>query len=632
MDHSKFYDRNGRVHGKAPRWARVRSNMASAFPTYYSQTPDIFAREVGDAIEQLNQLKNARDGPAYLGSDPSGPDYRSVTEAELPDEKQTLEQVVSESVQLFDGMQNNSHPFVQPNVLPPANKAAIIAAMMTNVFGPNIIEGEYSWNVEKAEMESAAMLAKLIGWNPLVAGGLYTYGGSGCYLYGMKYALTQVDKHSRCHGIRFDGKVLVSQQGHYAKMNATDWTGLGMNNIVDVETDDRTNEMDLDDLEEKMKYYHQKKIPIISIICTMGTTDSFAVDDVRRVRELIDEYPNRKPYGPTFLYCDAVIGWSFLTFNNYNFKLNPMKFSNSVKQKISDNYEAMKNIKYADAVGIDFHKTGWAPYNCSMFMMKNLNHFRELMTRPGSAYLQERTAYNPGLYTLEVSRSGSYAMAGWATLKYFGHEGFQAILGGILEIQDYLRSRLEKEKNLVCANEEDNGFVTLIRVYPKGVNAESQYRKELAYKSEQDSLVEVNELQEKTANVLWDWFRSGKKIDGKYGPYTSFTTGFRTTNYNDDLGDPKGVVYALKSFPMNVNITHETMDTLIDMIQAAAKIAQGSFTRPEQEELVGRPYSKPTPPVTCGDAEEGGRSQVRDLMSGVVGGRNRKVGRGIPKH
>lgn len=632
MEKSDFWQPNGRTSRKAPRWARVRNQMVSAFPTYHSQTPDIFAREVGDAIEQLNQLKNPRHGPAFLGTDPSGPDYRQVTEAELPDERQPLDEVITDSVELFNGMHNTAHPFVQPNVLPPANKASIIAAMMTNVFGPNIIEGEYSWNVEKAEMESAAMIARLIGWDPEVAGGIYTYGGSGCYLYGMKYALTQVDKHSRCHGIRFDGKILVSQQGHYAKMNATDWTGLGMNNIVDIETDDDTNAMDLDDLKENMEYYYNNNIPIVSIICTMGTTDSFAIDDVKKVRALINRYPNREPYGPTFLYCDAVIGWSFLTFGKYDFKANPLGFAHSVKEKLKSNYEAMKLIKHADAVGIDFHKTGWAPYNCSMIMMRDLNHFRELMTRPGSAYLQERTPYNPGLYTLEVSRAGSYALAGWATLKYFGYEGFQSIIGGILEVQDYLRARLRKEKNLVCANKEDNGFVTLIRVYPEGVDAEDLYEKELSSVKHQDSLVKHNELQKNTADILWNWFRSGDKIAGKYGPYTSYTSGFRTTDYNDDMGDAKGVVYAIKAFPMNVNIVPATMDTLVNMILAASKKAlSGAVTLPHAAELVGPPYNKPNPAVTCGEGEEGARANVHSLLSGVVGSRKRKVGRNVPK-
>lgn len=576
-------------------------SMSSAFPAYHSEPCDEFASEVHAAIRKLDALKPPPDGPAYLGDSPQPPDYRKVTDARLAEKPQSLDQVVDQSVSLFlfDGLMNLAHPLTMPNVIPPANKAGIIAAMMTNVFIPNMIEGEYGWNVQKAEMESSAMLADLIGWEPTVAGGLYTYGGSGCYLYGLKYALTQVlGRESRNTGIRTDGKLLVSQQGHYTKLNSTDWTGLGMNNIVEVELDEDTNAMDLEDLEAKLRHYHEQGIPIISVVCTMGTTDAFAIDHVSKVRALLDEYPNRRPYGPAFLYCDAVIGWSFLTFNDYNFGTNPLGFSKPVLEKIASNLHLMQTMRYADAVGIDFHKTGWAPYNSSLFMIKDLIHFRSLLSRPCSAYLQERTAYNPGLYTLEASRSGSYAMAGWATLKFFGAQGFQSMLGGILEVQDYLRKRLSEEKELICVNEAEQGFVTLFRVYPSGVVAAQQFEAEMTSRKELKQLKRHNALQRQVADVLWGWLRRGERVDETHAPNISYTSGFRATDYNSGLDDEGAVVYALKSFPMNVNITARHMETLIRLVKKARDEAIRNYTPPMLvEKLVSAPYDLTTVPA-----------------------------------
>ncbi|MDD4446344.1 MAG: hypothetical protein PHN61_01555 [Methanothrix sp.] len=76
-------------------------------------------------------------------------------------------------------MSNWNHPLSMPNVIPPANIASMTAAMLTEIFSPNIIEGEYAWNVELAELESAVMVARLLGWDPAVAGGLCTFDGSG---------------------------------------------------------------------------------------------------------------------------------------------------------------------------------------------------------------------------------------------------------------------------------------------------------------------------------------------------------------------------------------------------------------------------------------------------------------------
>ena len=68
-------------------------------------------------------------------------------------------------------MPDVSSPLTMSNVWPQHNNASIIASMLPLIFAPNIIEGEYAWNVHKAELESAGMLAELFGWEPTKADG-----------------------------------------------------------------------------------------------------------------------------------------------------------------------------------------------------------------------------------------------------------------------------------------------------------------------------------------------------------------------------------------------------------------------------------------------------------------------------
>jgi glutamate/tyrosine decarboxylase-like PLP-dependent enzyme len=614
--------------------------MRNAFPTYYSTgSSDPFADMLHQAISYLDQLKppqpqlSPSETPGYLGGDPSGPHYGNVTQTKLGDKMSSIADVLKQAADLFKGMPNWNHPLVMANVIPPANTAAIIAAMMTQVFSPNIIEGEYSWDIERTEMEASAILADLIGWPTQEAGGLFTFGGSGCYLYGIKYALTScLGMDSRCSGIRTDAKVLVSQQGHYCKMNSTDWTGLGMENFIDIDTDDVTNAMDFSHLEQVMRSLHAEGTPIAAIVCTMGTTDAFAVDPIDKVRALVDElYPLSKHpegIGRPLIYADAVIGWSWLTFKGYNFRENPLNFTLKVLDDIQKNYDAISKIVHADAIGCDFHKTGWATYNCSVVMVRNLHKFQELLSRPGSAYLQARTCYNPGLYTLEVSRSGSYSMAAWATLKFFGYEGFRSILGGILEIQHYLRDEvIAKEPTVVCVNAADSGFVTLFRVYKKGVDAKIQYERELTNPAAREELKANNTLQQQIADMLWQWHRDGQLHEGGYAPYISYTSGFRPTNYADET-EPE-FIYAVKAFPMNVNITPEVMDELIRLVLVARDaIEAGEIPQPNDD--AGNcplPYSKfsTITPLECASDEAGaGGATVDNLLSGI-GRQSRKA-------
>jgi hypothetical protein len=82
-------------------------------------------------------------------------------------------------------------------------------------------------------------------------------------------------------------------------------------------------------------------------------------------------------------------------------------------------------------------------------------------------------------------------------------------------------------------------------------------------------LLKNNKLTKAVGDKLFEWFRAGKKIDGKYTPYMSFSTGFRNTEYNRDASDPDAVIYALKSFPMNVFVTPEIMQWVLHCVGAA---------------------------------------------------------------
>ena len=562
---------DGVVHEKAPKWAKYHAVMVSEFPSpFRGGKKDALALQIEKFVKRLDLLRPEKGGPAYLGDKPAlAYAYPGVKNIAVNQKMGDLDDVIDDVVELYQGAPNFGSPLAMFNVTPQANTAAIIASMLSQVFSTNILEGETSWNVARAELESAGMLANLFGWKPTEAGAIYTYGGAGCFTYGVKYGVTRVLPNVRKTGVRTDAKVICSQQAHYVQQTATDWLGLGMDNIVHVRTDKATNQMDIIHLEEILGDFADKNIPIATIICTMGTTDANAFDPIGEVRKLMDRYPNPAGFGKAILYADAVCGWSWVYFADYDFENNPLEFSDRILPILKQNGNAMKELSYADAVGVDFHKLGWAPYVSSCFMYKNAEEFESIHRRGGNAYLQVRNPYNPMYYSLEVSRTPSGSLAGWATLKYFGKEGMQAILGGILETKYYLYDLLAACPDMVCVNPDDSGMVTLFRIYPKGTDAKVQYQKELSEAGSKADLLKHNKLTEAVGNKLFDWFREGKLIDGKYTPYMSFSTGFRNADYNCNGTDAEAVVYALKSFPMNVSVTPEIMKWVLHCVHAA---------------------------------------------------------------
>ena len=570
-DFENMWSQDGVIKDDAPGWAKYRKVMISEFPSpFRSKGSDPLARAVASAITKIDDLKQDADGPAFLGTNSAlAYHYPEVKNVHLSKKMSSVDNVVSEVVKLFEGAPNWGSPLTMCNVIPQPNTAAIIASMLSQVFSPNILEGEYAWNVHKAELETAGMMANQIGWNPLSAGAIYTYGGGGCWLYGCKYGLTRVIPNSRKTGQRTEAKVICSQQSHFARLNSTDWTGIGTDSLVFVRTDPETNQMDVKHLESILQDLHKKNIPVALVTCTMGTTDASAFDPIAKVRELIDQYPNPAGFGKAVLYADSVVGWSWIMFKHYDFAKNPLGFSSDVLPCIRNNMEALKDIIHADAVGIDFHKVGWAPYASSAFLYKNADEFEGLLQWKPDAYLQVRTPYNPMYHTLEVSRSSSGSLAGWATLKYFGEEGFQAILGGILETKYFLYNKINALNELVVVNPHDTGLITLYRVYPAGMDAKAQFARELNDPAARAELIKHNDLIQKIGDKLFEWFRQGKKINGTPCTYTSFSTGFRNTTYNADGTDEEAVIYALKAFPMNVFVTPQIMDHLLDCVRAA---------------------------------------------------------------
>jgi glutamate/tyrosine decarboxylase-like PLP-dependent enzyme len=407
-------------------WRERLKVLETFFPSPWKEPHEDsrFEEAFRAAVEAVNQLKHepqSEEGLIPSLGGPARPEYTSCRDAAMCKEMGSLGDVILELVRFFDGMPHWNHPLALLNVTPPANTASTIGAMLSGIFNPNIIQGEASWNVGKSELEAVAMVARLVGWDPYTAGGIFTFGGTGCYLYGTKLGLTAVlGKESRARGIREDGQVLVSASGHYVKDNCTDWTGLGTNSIRQVQTDPK-NAMDVEELEHVMADCRQRGQPVVLIVCTMGTTDAFGIDPIASVRRLIDSYENAKGYPKPLLYADAVIGWSWLAFRTYDFGGNPLGFSADVLQAIERNYRLMKPVSEADAIGCDFHKTGWTPYNCSLFLVKDDERFKALMGRPPPAYSQPRTDYNPHLYSLEASRTGAYSLAAWAALRLFGY-------------------------------------------------------------------------------------------------------------------------------------------------------------------------------------------------------------------
>jgi glutamate/tyrosine decarboxylase-like PLP-dependent enzyme len=303
---------------------------------------------------------------------------------------------------------------------------------------------------------------------------------------------------------------------------------------------------------------------IAAIIATMGTTDHFGLDDLKTIHEirdqLVDEF--HLDYVP-HIHADAVIGWAWSVFNDYDFNANPLGFRHRTVRALAGTRRRIQQIPLAESVGIDFHKTGFTPYVSSLFLVRD-SHDLELITRKQSdtPYLFHDGHYHPGRYTLETSRSGTAPMAAFANLRLFGKNGLRALLGHVVSMAEELREHLEGHASTTVVNRGNFGPVTLFRVYPDGIDTFSAIDREVKDESYRDQLRYHNDYNRRIYQLV-----QADALHGE-GVVISLTDCYRESDY----GEP---IVALKSYLLSPFAEEKYIDAVLESLwKARARIAQ----------------------------------------------------------
>ena len=512
-------------------------------------------------LRALDQLDGMKSVSPLLGK-AEVLDYDAAKNSRVEEGPQQLEQVTKMLVEHLSGMFIWGHPRAQINVIPPPTIASIIGGLLPSIYNPNLVSEESSRQVAVAEVEVSSMTADLIGYDPTRSAGLFTFGGTGTLLYGIKLGLEKACPGTARHGIRERAVVLCSERAHYACLTVANWLGIGQENVIQIPCSPE-NEIYPDQLEAKAREILTAGGKIAAIVATMGTTDHFGLDDLKAMHQirdrLVDEF--QLEYRP-HLHGDAVIGWAWSVFNDYNFSANPLGFRHRTVRALAGTKRRIQELALADSVGIDFHKTGFTPYVSSLLLVKESTDL-ELITRKQSdtPYLFHDGHYHPGRYTLETTRGGSAPMAALANLRLFGKDGLRALLGHVVSMAEVLREQLEGHEATTVVNRGNFGPVTLFRVYPDGVDTFSVTEKELKDESCRDQLRAHNEYNRRIYQLV-----QADALKGE-GVVISLTDCYRETDY----GEP---IVALKSYLLSPFAEERYVEAVLESLwKARAKIA-----------------------------------------------------------
>jgi glutamate/tyrosine decarboxylase-like PLP-dependent enzyme len=528
-----------RNSAEVPPYQRRLQQLQTCFPVPVSN-PVLDGYFVHTLSRFLDRVDDLKSGTPLLGQSRQT-QYQESLGQSFPEETLTVEEVTGILAKYCQGMPIWAHPNSQVNVVPPTTIPGITAFVAAAIYNPNIIWDEYSARFAEAEIQTVSMVADLIGYDPQLAGGVFTFSGTGTSLYGCRLGIEKVmGGRAMEEGIREDVKIIASAASHYCRMNVSGWLGVGMKNLATIPTNAH-NGMSLSQLEDYLRRAFDAGEKVGVIIATMGTTDAFGLDDLGAIVRLRDQLAREYSLEhPPHVHADAVIGWVWSVFRDYDFAANPLGFRTRTLKALQHSLERLEDLGLADSLGIDFHKTGYAPYISSLFMVKDRGDLAFLSRHPEEMpYLYQFGAYKPGIYTLESSRPGSGALAAYANIRLLGKQGYRVLIGHAVEMAEMLRERLEAHPFVQVVNDRNYGSVTLFRVYPPGVDAEAAWRREVKDPTYREQLEAHNFYNRRIFQLIHDRAMRGE------GVLLSWTDACRHAQYGKDEGPP---IAALKSY------------------------------------------------------------------------------------
>ncbi len=534
------------------------TTLRRAFPQPVSdQEHDAwFVFSVLRALDRVDAMKSQRP---VLG-EPKAVDFAAAVQTRMPDAMSTVEQVSRDLVDHLSGMFIWGHPRSQVNVISPPCIPGILGTLLPAIYNPNLCSEEASRGIALAEAEVVSMTAELMGYDPTKSGGVFTFGGTGTLLYAIRLGIEKALPGTMRTGIVGDRPVVVcSDQAHYAAMTAASWLGLGLDNVVKIPTAPN-NEIRTCLLESELRRLLKDGRRVACIIATMGTTDAFGLDHLEQIHEIRDNLVREfsLDYVPQ-LHADAVIGWAWSVFRDYDFTQNLLQFPDRTLRALAGANRRIRHLNLADSIGVDYHKTGFAPYVSSAFFAKDgqdLNLLaRDQATTP---YLFQSGEYNPGRFTLETSRSGCGPMAALGALQLMGKAGLRTLLGHLVTMAETLRNRLSAQPSISVMNPENFGPVTLFRVYPDDVDTFEFPKLEQADASYAPQLKEYNEYNRRVFQIV-----HAEALRGD-GVVLSMTDRFRETDY----GQP---IVAIKSYIMSPFSDQQYVQAVVDSIERARR-------------------------------------------------------------
>jgi L-2,4-diaminobutyrate decarboxylase len=455
----------------------------------------------------------------------------------------------------FWGTDSWNNPLHLENVKGPANQASLVGALACLLKNPNLCTDRYSQRSNELEVKAITALANLIFYHTIDPWGVFTIGGTVSNLYGGRIGIERVLPGAMQLGLQ--GRRLVgicSEAGHYSNQTVAGWLGLGTQNLISIPTDDQLA-MRLDCLADQLDQLYGSGALVAYVCATFGTTDGFGVDDIERIRGLIQDKSRQYSVPAPQLHVDAAVGWAMVMLSDYDCRQNPLLFSPEILDLVHRVKVMNKGLRFADSVTLDFHKMGRGHYPSSAFIVNRREDLRYLSRSVSDTpyFSDADPRRDPALFTLECSRPAIGPYCVMASLNGIGLSGWQMLVARSLEMALRLKQRLAELEHCKVLNAGTCGPSVNWWVLPRGRNATEIYdkwvRNELSESQRAVFRREIRQLFDKRLKTL------NPALDARLG----FTTSYGYCPHGLEIPAWKAVFF-------NPRTTDQIIDRIVESI------------------------------------------------------------------
>ncbi|STZ63474.1 L-2,4-diaminobutyrate decarboxylase [Moraxella lacunata] len=324
------------------------------------------------------------------------------------------------------------HPHSLAHLHCPTMVTSQIAEVLINATNQSMDSWDQSPAGSLMEVQLIDWLRQKVGYGSGTAG-VFTSGGTQSNLMGVLLARDwAISKHyqddnGKAWSVQRDGippdamqkvKVLCSENAHFSVQKNMAMMGMGFQSVVTVPVGDNA-QMDTKALADIMADLQADGKIVACVVATAGTTDAGAIDDIKTIRKLCDDYG-------AWLHIDAAWGGALLLSNDYR--------------------DMLDGVELSDSITLDFHKHFFQSISCGAFLLKDEKNYRFMHYEAeylNSAYDEEHGVPNLVSKSLQTTRRFD-ALKLWFTVEALGEELYGSMIDhGVnltKQVADYIRN------------------------------------------------------------------------------------------------------------------------------------------------------------------------------------------------